>query len=256
MFVDEELSESFVDILKLLEVKQKHNLTDHAFNDILNIFTNGEISLHSAKKKLSNLVNLQPVFIDMCINSCCAFTGQLTNDLSCHWCGQNRFIIENQNKNPRKVASFFPLIDRFKLQFNDPQRALALRYRHEYVTNENYEDDNIGDLFDGNLYKELVDDGYFSDERDIALIGSTDGYQIFRQKTDDCWIVMFINSNLSPNERFKKQNLLISLVIPGPKQPKNFNSFLKPVIDELKILEGNNLSIYNILVLLQYISFI
>jgi hypothetical protein len=223
----------------LLEVKQKHNLTDNAFNDILNIFTNGDISLHSAKKKLSSLVNLQPIFIDMCINSCCAFTGQLINDLSCRWCGQNRFIIKNQGKDPRKVASFFPLIDRFKLQFNDPQRSLALRYRHEYVTSENYDDNNIGDLFDGILYKELVDDGYFSDERDIALIGSTDGYQIFKQKTDDCWIVMFINSNLSPSERFKKQNLLISLVIPGPKQPKNFNSFLRPVVDELKMLEGN-----------------
>jgi hypothetical protein len=51
---------------------------------------------------------------------------------------------------------------------------------------------------------------------------------------------MFINSNLSPSERFKKQNLLISLVIPGPKQPKNFNSFLRPVVDELKMLEGNS----------------
>lgn len=241
--LDKELSESFIDVLKLLEVKQKHNLTDSAFNDILNIFTNGEISLHSAKKKLAELVNLQPVFIDMCINSCCAFTGQFVNDLLCRWCGQDRFITENQfsqNKNPRKVASFFPLLDRFKLQFSNSQRVKALRYRNEYVTSENY-DNNIGDLFNGNLYKELVDDGYFSNEQDIALIGSTDGYQIFKQKTDDCWIVMFINSNLSPSERVKKQNLLISLIIPGPKQPKNFNSFLRPVIDELKTLEGNYL---------------
>jgi len=131
-------------------------------------------------------------------------------------------------------------LDRFKLQFSNSQRVKALRYRNEYVTSENY-DNNIGDLFNGNLYKELVDDGYFSNEQDIALIGSTDGYQIFKQKTDDCWIVMFINSNLSPSERVKKQNLLISLIIPGPKQPKNFNSFLRPVIDELKTLEGNYL---------------
>jgi len=88
------------------------------------------------------------------------------------------------------------------------------------------------------LYKDLINDGYFTDERDIALIGSTDGYQIFRQKTDDCWVVMFINANLPPDERVKKKNLLISTVIPGPNQPKDLNSFLRPIVDELKILEG------------------
>ena len=79
---------------------------------------------------------------------------------------------------------------------------------------------------------------FFANERDVALIGSTDGYQIFKQKTDDCWIIMFINANLLPFERVKKENLLISMIIPGPKQPKNFNSFLNPIVDELKLLEG------------------
>ena len=88
------------------------------------------------------------------------------------------------------------------------------------------------------MYKELTEEGYFTDERDIALIGSTDGYQIFKQKTDDCWVIMFINANLPPNERVKKENLLISAIIPGPNQPKNFNSFLRPIVNELKELEG------------------
>ena len=49
---------------------------------------------------------------------------------------------------------------------------------------------------------------------------------------------MFINANLPSNKRVKKENLLISAVIPGPNQPKNFNSFLRPIVNELKILEG------------------
>ena len=72
-----DLSENLVNVLKLLNVKQKHNLTDQAFNDILEIFANDESSLYLAKKKLSELVNIQPVFIDVCINSCCAFTGSI-----------------------------------------------------------------------------------------------------------------------------------------------------------------------------------
>lgn len=237
-----DLPENLVNILKLLNAKQKHNLTDQAFNDILEIFANGESSLYLAKKKLSELVNIQPVFIDVCINSCCAFTGSFARDISCRWCGESRFIMKNNTltKSPKKVATFIPLINRFKLQYNNSEKAIKLRYRHQYINQNKYEEDNIEDLFDGSLYKELVEDGYFADERDIALIGSADGFQIFKQKTDDCWVVMFINANLAPSERVKKENLLISLIIPGPSQPKHFNSFLRPVIDELKLLEGNN----------------
>ena len=134
--------------------------------------------------------------------------------------------------------SFFSLIERFKIQYNDPNRSKELRYRHQYVNSGKYKNGYIGDIFDGNLYKELVNEGFFTDERDIVLIGSTDGYQIFKQKTDDCWVVMFINANLSPSERIKKENFLISAIIPGPTQPKHFNSFLKPIVDELKLLNG------------------
>jgi hypothetical protein len=152
----------------------------------------------------------------MCTNSCCAFTDDLANVISCPWCGEAAYINQSSNiRTPRKVTTFLPLLDRFKLQYNNSRRSTELRYRHSYINSDKYENDSIGDMFDGELYKELTRDGYFTDERDIALIGSTDGYQIFKQKTDDCWVIMFINANLPPNERVKKENLLISAIIPG-----------------------------------------
>jgi hypothetical protein len=216
-------------------------LSDRAFNDILNIYGKGDASLYYAQKKLEDFVGIKPIFIPMCINSCCAFTDQFVHNVSCPWCGEAAYNVNQLSnvKNPRKVATFLPLLDRFKLQYNDSRRSSDLRYRHRYINSNEYGKGIIGDIFDGNLYKKLTDDGYFKDERDIALIGSTDGYQIFRQKTDDCWVIMFINANLPPNERVKKENLLISAIIPGPNQPKNFNSFLRPIVDELKMLEGN-----------------
>ncbi|GES98992.1 transposase domain-containing protein [Rhizophagus clarus] len=99
-------------------------------------------------------------------------------------------------------------------------------------------DGTIGDVFDGAQYKNLLQKGYFQDDRDIVLLGSVDGYQLFKQKCDDCWIILFINANLPPEQRVKKENLLITSIIPGPKAPKDFNSFLKPVVDELCLLEG------------------
>jgi len=71
------------------------------------------------------------------------------------------------------------------------------------------------------------------DERDIALSGSCDGFQIFKQKTDDCWVILFINNNLHPNLHVKKENLLITMIIPESHSPKNFNSFLFSLILKL-----------------------
>lgn len=206
----------------------------------MKVYSEGESSLYLTQKKLADFVNIKPIFIPMCINSCCAFTDQLADNVSCPWCEEAAYI-NNQSSNmrtPRKVTTFLPLLDRFKLQYNNSNRSRELRYRHNYVNSDEYEEDSISDIFDGRLYKELTEEGYFADERDIALIGSTDGYQIFKQKTDDCWVIMFINANLPPNERIKKENLLISAIIPGPNQPKNFNSFLRPIVNELKELEG------------------
>ena len=229
--------------MQLLNIKNKHNLSNAAFNDILEVYSEGKSSLYRAQKKLADLVDIKPIFIPMYINSCCAFTGQFAHNILCFYYDKAAYNIDQSSPNvktPRKVATFFPLLDRFKLQYNNPNRSLDLRYRHQYISSSEYEEGIIGDIFDGNLYKELTEDGYFTDERDIALIGSTDGYQIFKQKTDDCWVIMFINANLPPDERVKKENLLISSVIPGPNQPKNFNSFLRPIVDELKILEGKH----------------
>jgi hypothetical protein len=50
---------------------------------------------------------------------------------------------------------------------------------------------------------------------------------------------LLLNANLPPSKRVKKENLIINMVIPGPKSPKDFNSFLRPLVDELKQLECN-----------------
>jgi len=137
-------------------------------------------------------------------------------------------------------VAYFSIQDRFIIQYQDPIHAKQLRYHSKYITRKGYNiDGTIGDVFDSVQYKYLSQKGYFQDNRDIALLGSIDGYQLFRQKCNDCWIVLFINANLPPEQRVKKENLLITSIIPGPKAPKDFNSFIKPIVEELCLLEGN-----------------
>jgi len=88
------------------------------------------------------------------------------------------------------------------------------------------------------LFKELCNKGFFLDERNIALSASCDSFQLFKQKTDDCWAVLFINNNFHPSLCVKKENLLITMIISGPNSPKDFNSFLFSLVSELQVLEG------------------
>ena len=56
-------------------------------------------------------------------------------------------------------------------------------YCSEYVAKEGYNTNGIiGDVFDGIQYKQLVQKGYFQNNHDVALLGSIDGYQVFKQK--------------------------------------------------------------------------
>ena len=55
------------------------------------------------------------------------------------------------------------------------------------------------------------------------------------QKSHQVWPVI-INLSLPPAEWMKSENILAYALIPGPKSPKDFDSFLYPMVTELLIL--------------------
>lgn len=219
--------------LRLLHLKSLYNFTESAYDDIMKIFKTENVSLFKVKTYLKDATNLIPEFYDMCENSCICYTGDYESYTVCPECGAPRSDARGKAK---KVMPYLSIKDRLKIQFNDENRAKELLYRYEYTANKN--DDNLDDIFDGKIYNELVGNGFFNDKRDIAFTTSCDGYQIFKQKTDDCWLFLMINNNLDPSLRVKKENLLVPFLIPGPKQPKDFNSFLRPFVNEMKELES------------------
>ena len=222
--------------MRLLEIKVRQNITDAAFKEIITASNGTSISTYILIKSLKDMVSLKPIWVDMCIKSCCAFTGNFKTLDKCPYCSTTRY---QEGRQSRAQVAYFSIQERFTIQYQDPTRAKQLRYHSNYISREGYDIDGIiGDIFDSAQYKYLSQKGYFQDDRDIALLGSVDGYQLFRQKCDDCWIVLFINANLPPEQRVKKENLLITSIIPGPKAPRDFNSFIKPIVEELCLLKG------------------
>ena len=54
-----------------------------------------------------------------------------------------------------------------------------------------------------------------------------------------------INLNLPPEVRVQHENMILIGFIPRPKEPKNIDSFLFPMIQEFKILENGIPGSYN-----------
>ena len=65
---------------------------------------------------------------------------------------------------------------------------------------------------------------------------SLDGVQLTRLRNFEITPIILINLNIPPEERYEEHNILTSMIIPGPKKYKDLDSFMFPLIEELKKL--------------------
>lgn len=80
---------------------------------------------------------------------------------------------------------------------------------------------------------EVLPHKYFEFPRDVLLVGLTDGFQLFKRGKATAWPLVYINCNLAPGDRYSVNTVLCAGIIPGPKKPKNFDSFLYVVARDL-----------------------
>ncbi|CAG8742770.1 4527_t:CDS:10 [Gigaspora margarita] len=211
-----DILENLIKGLKLFKIKDNYNISEAAFNEVLKVIEISEITLYQLEKYLENLVPLKPSLIDCCINSCIAFTGNFSNKNICSRYKEPCYKSDKVSKVSRKKAAYWSFINPFKLQYKDKSCAETLRYRYNYISTYSYIlDKKIGNIFDGFRYKSLVSFGFFSDCRNVAIILSTDDIRVHRE------------------------NLMISTIILGPKALKDFNSFLRPLVNKLKWLQNS-----------------
>lgn len=226
--------------------RRAYNQMRHSFGHKLDLD-----SLYVSNRRLAILAGVTPLLIDMCIGSCIAYTQQHKNLTHCPFCKEPR----RANSKPRRQFSYLPLIPRLQGFFRNPQTVELLSYRAQYESS----DTEIGDVFDGDLYKELREtyvtvDGvqrpykFFSGKHDIALGVGMDGYLIFGKRgprggpTATPIIVKVYNF---PGKIRTHIKFVMSLgIISGPKAPKDAGSFLAPFDDELVDL-ANGVRTYN-----------
>jgi hypothetical protein len=207
----------------------------HSFPHKLNLR-----SLYQTQKRIAALSGVEPNTVDRCHKGCCCFTGKFKDLDACPYCNLPRFSSPGVPRKKFQYLRVKPLLD---AMFRDKSVAKLMGYRHQYAMDQR-NDDIIGDVFDGSIYKNLCDqnvvvDGqklqhkYFSDCRDVALGLSLDGCTIFNRRKSSAWPVILINFNLPPKIRTRLRWLLCYAVIPAPSMIKNLDSYLIPLYEEL-----------------------
>ena len=121
--------------MRLLEIKSRHNLTDDAFCQIIIAINCNDTSFYQTKHILKSIVPIVSIWVDMCSNSCCAYTGSYKYYDECEYCHIPRFQIDelNQKGHPQRQMAYFSIKDRLIIQYRDLTRSEELRYRANYT---------------------------------------------------------------------------------------------------------------------------
>ncbi|KAJ8699158.1 hypothetical protein PTI98_002308 [Pleurotus ostreatus] len=100
------------------------------------------------------------------------------------------------------------------------------------------------DFTSGREYLNAVQSGLIKDN-DTVLMYSLDGCQLYRSKTSDCWIFVWIFMDLDGDFPYKKVHVSPGIVIVGPNKPQNLDSFLFPTFYHVAALQLEGLQIWD-----------
>lgn len=242
--VTEEIPIYTWDAIKVFKLQMEVNLGANAYQKIrATLSDNVNLpSLGTLHREMYDLCGLNPTLYDCCISSCMCYVGPYADLQSCIYCHHPRL---KPDGHPYNQFHYLPLIPQIKALYAGKTSAKAMRYRslHEF-DNWLKHDGTITDIYDSELYHSLreseievnghiLPNHYLEDPRDVLLTGLTDGFQLFRRGKHTAWPLLFINNNLSPQERYKVSNCLSAGLIPGPRKPKDHDSFTFVVVQEL-----------------------
>lgn len=211
------------------------------------------LSLYRIKCHARNLAGVATTKYDMCPNSCIAYTGPLLNENKCYVCKESRWDPKYVGKKVA-AAKFTTLTVGTQLQalYSSPESAQLMCYRREKTKPllEKIQNgiemhfDTYDDIFTSFDYYDLVKSGAVND-KSILLMLSMDGAQLYKHRSSDCWMIIWVILELSPSLRYKKCYVLPAGFIPGPGKPKNLDTFLFPGLHHISALQKDGLKVWD-----------
>ena len=127
------------------------------------------------------------------------------------------------------------------------ETSVAMRWHDT----ERLKDGNLRHPADGEAWKDFdsLHPNFANDARNVRLGLSSDGFNPFRTMSisHSTWPVMLMNYTLSPWTCMKSENIMLSMIIPGPSSLGNdIDVYLQPLIAELKELWEVGVETYDV----------
>ncbi|XP_041369952.1 uncharacterized protein LOC121383920 [Gigantopelta aegis] len=210
--------------LLILSFVFKHCLTGECLADLLKL-----VSLHCLKALSvhSSLYKFRKYFCEL--KTCLTFH---------KYCKKCEYLLSHSdeacpvcNLTVDDSTSFFveiPVEDQIKELFK--RKTFHDQILHRFHRNKTQEE-NIEDIFDGQLYKEFSRT-HFHSKNNISLMWYTDGVPLFKSSKISLWPLYLSINELPYKERVKPENLLFAGLWYGRSKP-SMATFLKPFHETL-----------------------
>lgn len=104
-----------------------------------------------------------------------------------------------------------------------------------YNENRNKSDDNIRDIYDGKICKEILSD--CADQTvPLPLVINTDGIKICNVGNNSLWPILVYQNALPPNIRYHMDNILVIGLYYGLSKEMDIHNIMMPICEELNDL--------------------
>ncbi|KAL9669204.1 hypothetical protein QQ045_006747 [Rhodiola kirilowii] len=241
-------------ILRAMQVKVESGLSDKGFNKILHItkeilpLDNNNPSCYKDVKKVLKNMGLGYETIHACEHGCILYYKEHKDRITCPVCGEGRYR-ENDRKSkvPKKTLKYFPLTPRLQRLFMSPDIAGQMRWHASRIVDDLEYIRHPGDCESWQLFDKEYPK-FSSEIRNVRLGLATDGFNPFGSSglSHSTWPVVVIPYNLPPHMCMRKEFNILCMLISGPKSPgKCLSVFMRPLIDELKVLWNEGVCIFD-----------
>lgn len=233
-------------ILMLLNLQARYQASNALLDDLLRILNtqilpteNTLPSTWQEAKKLLQSIGMAYELIHACPNDCVLFRGEYADLSHCPQCEESRYRTDMvTDKVPVKALRYFPLIPRLLHMYRCDDLA-ELQVWHS----KHRSDDEVMRLPVDSPCHKFVErrwPAFAQDPRHVRLGLATDGISphsmVGKGQPYTVWPVVLMNYNIPPWLSMKKGHLMLSMIVPGPKQTKNFDVYLAPLVEELQML--------------------
>ncbi|XP_052193958.1 uncharacterized protein LOC127802254 [Diospyros lotus] len=244
--------------VRMLSIKSYYNMPEGCYNEIMQFMqhtmsTGNRVpdDFYHTKKLVSKL-GLGCQKIDCCPNSCMLYYKDDQFERSYKFCSHPRFKSARSSTGkfkeiPFKRMWYLPLIPRLQRIYASTITVSNMRWHYE----NRREFGVLSHPSDGEAWKyfDRTHPDFSADPRNVRLGLCVDGFTPYGQsgRPYSCWPVIVTLYNLPPGLCLKREFMFLTVIIPGPSNPKSkIDVFLQPLIDELKLLWHEGVLTYDI----------